>query len=214
MQDGIPQAEPRQGLHEPHGDLSYEALVRARLDFAERCFVNAQELTRFIDYKANFLLAAVALLTAALGIVASKALDVQPAVWPGWGWLRGLSLVSFLAYVAMAFAVIFNATRVYRVMPSQFEHRTAAPGLIYPLLVMSRFTGGSGGATDEEQYRDMLSSVRPADILHDYANQIVEISAIYERKQRAINASAAIFQWLTVSWVLTILLLLTMIIAR
>ena len=54
-----------------------------------------------IDLKANFLLSAVALMTAALGIVASQALEVSVDAGLGIA-LKAVGLVSFLAYVVLA----------------------------------------------------------------------------------------------------------------
>src|SRR5207248_10838944 len=50
--------------------IDSEMYVKARLDFAQRCFTSGQELNRNIDFKANFLITAVGLLTTALGVVA------------------------------------------------------------------------------------------------------------------------------------------------
>src|SRR5438093_12367563 len=88
-------------------------LVKARLDFAQRCLVNAQDLSRMLDLKASFLLSAVALMTAALGIVASKALEVlaEPGLQAA---LQAVGLVSFLVYVVLAFMVVYAATQVFR----------------------------------------------------------------------------------------------------
>ena len=45
-------------------------------------------------------------------------------------------------------------------------------------------------------------------MLHDYADQIVEVANIYRSKQTQINFSTTLFQWLTLVWIVTILLLL------
>src|SRR4051794_11443933 len=92
---------------------SPDTVFKAKLDFAERCFVNVQELSRFIDQKASYLLSAVALMTAALGIVASRALDSTPTE----AWQVGtkiLAMVFFAGYVVVAFSVIYNSTQVFR----------------------------------------------------------------------------------------------------
>src|SRR5215212_2113087 len=97
--------------------LGREALAKARLDFAERCLINAQDLSRMMDVKASYLLSAVALMTAALGIVATKSLDAQAD--------QGLQLVlkviglfSFLAYIILAFLVVYTATQVFKALGS------------------------------------------------------------------------------------------------
>src|SRR4026209_1927793 len=52
-----------------------EATVEKQLEFAESAFANIQELNRTMDQKANNLLAATALLTAALGLVLARAIE-------------------------------------------------------------------------------------------------------------------------------------------
>ena len=200
--------EPDQVDHE---GASPESALKMRLDFAERCFINALELVRFMDLKANYLLSAVALLTAALGVVASKALDVPPD--NDWQfWLKSAGLGFFLLFVATAFSVIYNATRVFRASATAPHGRSPAPSLIFPLAILGQFKAGSG--QDTERYVSSVLDVQPADILRDYANQIFEISSIYERKHHRINLSLDLFRWLTVFWVITILLLLGLIVLR
>src|SRR5438132_2454859 len=83
-----------------------DALTKTRIEFAERCFVNAQELSRFMDQKASFLLSAVALMTGAAGILASKAMDAR-ADQDWQAVLKALAFASFLVYAAVAFIVIY-----------------------------------------------------------------------------------------------------------
>src|SRR5688572_28611602 len=59
------------------GDQPASASVEAKLSFAREVFANAQDLTKTMDQKANNLLSSVALLTAALGILASTALTAS-----------------------------------------------------------------------------------------------------------------------------------------
>ncbi len=189
--------------------MSPEAAFKMRLDFAQRAFTNAQELTRLMDQKANYLLSAVALLTAALGIVASKALDIKPTA----GWelvVKGLSIVLFLGYLVLAFAVVYNATRVFRARSSMLTGQSAAPGMLFPLILLSRFS--TNGVVDENKYLIKLGSLTPEEILHDYANQIIEVSTIYSHKQQNINLSLTLFYWLTITWIMAILLLLALIV--
>ena len=182
-----------------------DALTKTRIEFAERCFVNAQELSRFMDQKASFLLSAVALMTGAAGILASKAMDAR-ADQDWQAVLKALAFASFLVYAAVAFIVIYNATRVFRALPNILPRDTAAPGLIFPLMLLQRYKPGQD--IGEDNYYSRLLAVGPDDILHDYANQIVEVSSIYQRKQEKINRSIRLFQYLNVSWIVTILLLL------
>ncbi len=188
--------------------FSSEALARTRLDFAQRCFTNAQELTRLMDQKANYILAAVGLLTAALGSLASRALEITPDA--NWLWLKPAGAVFTVAYMLIAFATIYNATRVYIATPHSLRPRTSAPGLLFPLMLLERFRTDTG--PDEELYFDKLSVLTPKDILRDYSNQIVEISNIYQSKQRRINLSIGLFRGLIGCWIITLLLLLAIIV--
>jgi hypothetical protein len=158
-----------------------------------------------LDLKASFLLSAVALMTAGLGIVASKALEVLPDV----GWqvaLQVVGLVSFLAYVVLAFLVVYAVTRVFRALGKTLTHKSSAPGLIFPLTVLERHRAQD--AVDEEMYFRRMANVSSNDIIRDYSNQVLEVSAIYHRKQTHINSSVRLFQYLSISWIVTMLLLL------
>ena len=204
-----------QTLMEPdqvdHDGASPESAVKMRLEFAERCFINSLELIRFMDLKANYLLSAVALLTAALGVVASKALDVAPE--NDWQfWIKSAGLTFFLLFVATAFAVIYNATRVFRASSTVLEGRNPAPGLIFPLAILGQFKAES--EQDAERYFQRISSLESSDILRDYSLQILEISSIYKRKHRRINLSLDLFRWLTIFWIVTLLLLLSLVVLR
>jgi len=204
-----------QTLMEPdlvdHDATSTESAVKMRLDFAERCFINSLELIRFMDLKAHYLLSAVALLTAALGVVASKALDVTPETdWQFW--IKGAGLTSFLLFVATAFSVIYNATRVFRASSTVLGGRDLAPGLIFPLTILGQFKAGS--AQDAEGYFERMSSLQSPDILRDYVSQILEISSIYKHKHHRINTSLDLFRLLTIFWIVTIMLLLALIVIR
>jgi hypothetical protein len=185
--------------------LGREALAKARLDFAERCLINAQDLSRMMDMKANYLLSAVALMTAALGIVASKSLDtkVTEALQIV---LKAVGLISFLAYIVLAFLVVYSVTRVFRALGTMSNRETMAPGLIFPLIVLERYK--ADGVIDEDKYFNKLVNVGSSDILRDYTNQVLEVSAIYQRKQLQINDSVRLFQYLSITWIVTMLLLL------
>lgn len=186
-------------------EVSQDSLVKARVEFAERCFINAQELSRFMDQKASYILYAVALLTTALGVVASTVLNSVPR----FDWqvlLKGVGLVFFLVYLVIAFLVVYNATRVFRALPHTLRRHTTAPGLIFPLILLSRFK--EDDEVDSELYFNRLSQVSLTDILHDYADQIVEIANIYRHKQSQINLSTRLFQGLIIDWIVTMLVLL------
>ncbi len=183
-----------------------EELVHARLAFAERCYINAQELNRSIDLKSNFLLAAVGLLTGAVGLLASSALAGKTSLeWPGI--LRGAGVLLILVYLLVAFSVVYSATSVYRAVPNVLRPETNAPGMIFPLMLLARFQKDE--IPDEEVYLNRLSTASAQDLLHDYANQIVEVSHIYKLKQSEINRSLQRFHWMSVLWIMTMLALVS-----
>jgi hypothetical protein len=186
-------------------EFSAETLAKFRLEFAQRCFINIQELIRFMDQKAGFLLAAVGILTAALGTLVTRVFgSTLSFAWQAA--FRTTGGVFVLAYLAMAFAVIYSATSVFIASPTMLRPDTMAPGLIFPLILLKRFEA------DEEMYLKKLSGVTPAELLHDYANQIMEIANIYQSKQRQVNLSMALFRWLCVLWIISMVLLLGIIV--
>jgi len=191
--------------------IDSESNVKARLDFAQRCFISAQELNRNIDFKANFLITAVGLLTTALGVVASAALssNIQPEV-PFPDVLRAIGAISLLAYLLMAFNVTYTATRVYQALPNTLHPDTQAPGLMFPLMVLTRFK--VDGNVSEQKYLDTLSRATPQELLYDYTNQIMEISNIYRYKQAQINLSIRRFQWLSILWIISMVMLVVIIV--
>ena len=75
-----------------------EALHKARLDYVQRCFQNVHELNRMMDQKANFLLAAVALITGALAVIATAPLNRKtPEEWQVY--LRIAAFIFLLIYL-------------------------------------------------------------------------------------------------------------------
>ena len=198
----------------PQAELSTETLFRARLDYVMRNFANAQDLIRFMDQKAGYLLSAVGLLTTALGIVAAKALDANANL--AWrlelsapdliAFLKLLGLISFVAYLLLAFVVLATTTMVFKALPNLLTRQSSAPGLIFPLILLEKYKKDDG--VDEDGYYMQLLNVQGNDILHDFANQVMEISGIYQRKQQQINTSIRWFEYLSVAWIVSVLLLL------
>jgi len=201
-------------VEQAHSELSEETLFKSRLDYVMRSFMNAQDLVRFMDQKAGYLLTAVGLLTTALGIVAAKALDANANL----AWrlelsapelvtlLKALALISFVTYMILAFVVLWYATRVFKALPNLLKRSTTAPGLIFPLILLEKYKTGDN--VDEDSYYSQLLKVQGNDILHDFANQVMEVSNIYQRKQRQINSSIKWFEFLSVCWIVSVLLLL------
>jgi hypothetical protein len=204
----------------PQTELSTETLFKARLDYVMRSFMNTQDLIRFMDQKAGYLLSAVGLLTTALGIVAAKALDANANLtWHvelSAPWLitslKVLSLISFIGYLLLAFVVLLTATRVFKALPNSLKRATGAPGLIFPLILLEKYRQDNN--VDDAGYYMRLLNVQGNDILHDFADQVMEISNIYQRKQQHINTSIRWFEYLGVAWIISVILLLAMTILR
>jgi len=183
--------------------LTPEFIARSRIDFAQRAFTNAQDLSRMMDQKASSLLYAVGLLTAALGIVGGRAL-AAPSEGGVQGYLQVIGVLFFAAYFLLAAPVVLFAAQAFRAARHTSRSTTAAPGLLFPLLVLSHIS--EGDIQNESRYFESLTRLSVPEMLRDYANQVVEISAIYDSKQRAVNRGVAVFRWLTVCWVVTIVL--------
>src|SRR5205085_9863877 len=116
-----------------------------------------------------------------------------------------IGLVLTLAYLLVAFNVLFRATQVFGARIGAVNPETTSPGMIFPLMVVKRHQ--KLGKPDEDLYLRRLLNARPQDLLHDYANQIIEISSIYQHRQKKLNESVKQFQWLSVVWVVTALVL-------
>lgn len=190
-------------------DLTSDALTQMRISFVERVFGNVQDLSRFMDVKAGYLLSAVALLTSALAIVGGGAFASPPQA--GWrAWLPGVAAVFFLAYIVMAMAMLYSIVRVFRARAHSSLPPGAAPGLVFPLELLTRYQAEGS----KQSYYARLNAITAQDILHDFANQVVIVSGIYQEKQREINRSTSLFVALGVFWVITLLLLLAIVVGE
>ncbi|MEO8286408.1 MAG: hypothetical protein ABI670_08215 [Chloroflexota bacterium] len=185
-------------------NASDDALAEARISFAREVFSNVQDLTKTLDQKANNLLSSVALLTAALGILASSAIGATTQdVWQRL--LKGAGVLLIVVYLLMAFYVIYTATKVYQARPNSVRPDTTAPGMLFPLMLVERYS--VEGRVDEDAYLNRLQRLQPNEILHDYANQIIEVSDIYRAKQQLVNLALNNFSRLSILWVVTMLVL-------
>ena len=183
--------------------------VEAKLSFAKDVFANAQDLTKTMDQKANNLLASVALLTAALGILASSAISAD--THEDWQRLfKGAGVLLIVVYLLMAFNIIYIATKVYQARTHSVRPNTNAPGMLFPLMLLERYS--VEGKADENAYLNRLQRLEPKEILHDYANQIVEVSDIYRAKQRLVNLALDRFRELSILWVVTMLVLMLIVV--
>ena len=105
-------------------ELSTETLFKARLDYVMRNFINTQDLIRFMDQKAGYLLSAVGLLTTALGIVAAKALDANANLT----WHLELSAPELITVLKVLALISFVAIYCWRSLcfraPPKFSRRS------------------------------------------------------------------------------------------
>lgn len=178
--------------------ITGEALRREQLAFAQRAFVNAQELIRFMDQKAAFILATVGVVTSALAALTVTVLR-QNADAP----LYLLATTAFLGlcYVLVSVIVIWTATVVFAAKSNTLRPASSAPGLLFPLIVLKKH------ARDESRYFEALRASSSGDLLAEYSNQIMELSNIYSDKQQRINLTLTLFQTLIVLWIVELLLL-------
>jgi len=185
--------------HTKHQDD--EGITKARLDYVQRCFINVHELNRMLDQKANFLLASVGLITAALGVIATAALNRKTA--EDWQlYLKTVAFTFLLVYLFLAFWVVLITTKVFRARTKLVSPNTHAPGLLFPLILLNRYH-------DEIGYKNKVSVLSYDDIIEDYSHQIIEVSNIYSSKQHNMNQATAAFQYLVWLWITSVFLLLT-----
>ncbi|MEA2575098.1 MAG: hypothetical protein QOH93_2396 [Chloroflexia bacterium] len=203
------QERPQDSDVDKLADSPADTSVEARLSFAREVFANVQDLTRTMDQKANNLLSSVALLTAALGILASNA--ITASTQEDWQRLfKGAGVLLIAVYLLMAFNVIYIATRVYQARTHSVRPDTAAPGMLFPLMLLERYA--VEGKADEDAYLERLQRIGPKEILHDYANQIIEVSDIYREKQKLVNLALDHFRRLSILWVVTMLVLMLIVV--
>lgn len=151
-----------------------------------------------MDQKAGFLLAAVGVLTASLWALAKDLVLVRNLVGIA-EVFRELGTFFLIAYLVLAFSTFYWAARVFGAVAHKVERGNTAPGLIFPLIILQRCS------RDELQYFTKMRIASTTDMLRDYCNQIMEISAIYESKHMRINVCQKLFRALAILWVVTIL---------
>lgn len=190
-----------------------EALLRTRLEYAQRCFANVQDLSRLMDQKAGYLLSAVSLLTLALGVVAAKSLDLKPTAALH-EVVHTTALLFMVGYTVVAFLVVYLTTRVFHALPHRRPPQPDAPGLMFPLMLLDRIEQSPAAKASEQVYFEQLNKVTVQGIMKDYSNQIIEVSTIYRHKQKQINRATSLFGLLVVSWVVTMLLLMVTLIIQ
>lgn len=180
---------------------------KEQLKFAERCFVNAQELNRFMDQKSGFVIATVGVLSASIAALGKDILLAKD--YTGWQlYFQAAGGCLALFYFGYAFATLYSAAQVFTASPHALKTSSHSPGLIFPLIILKRFN------KDVSQYNARMSSSSLDEILLDYCHQIMEISNIYEKKQSCINTTVSRFKRLSLIWVVTIVALVLTTLAR
>ena len=179
--------------------ISAADLFRMRLDFAARGLANVQELIRFMDQKSGLVISAVGILTTAQGAFMLRALSSTPQTLLEIT-LPMLIITCALTYTLVAFSVVFAGMKVFT--PSVAPRRAASqsPGFLFPLAVLAKNDG------NEDIYHQKMVASQPSDLLLDYANQMIEISNVFEAKHRYLNIVFRRFRWLSFLWLLTMLL--------
>ena len=176
-----------------------DTIQNARLMFAQTNLENAQNLVRFIDQKAAFILTAVGVLTAALFTLLVESANAPVATVAG-SIVRSLLAITVLVYAFISSLVVYAGARIYTPAKAELRPDTDAPGLIFPLTLLKRYEA------DEDRYRHKLLGVSYEDMLHDYANQMMEVSWIYQAKHHFLNTAVMRFRWLCVGWICAIFL--------
>ncbi len=184
----------------PLPELHDEAALRGRIEYATRAFGFTQELIRFMDQKAFFVISVVGMLTTALGFFTSVIIALAPR--PAWHEALGKAAgVAGLVYLVAAFAVIATASSVFMAR----SHRggsAGGPGLLFPLAVAGRHGADAGS------YLHSLLIAGPDAMLADYAGSITGSALIYELKQRRVNRAVQAMRGLSLVWMALIVLLL------
>lgn len=176
-----------------------DTLQNARLSFAQSNLENLQNLVRFIDQKAAFILTAVGVLTAALFTLVAGTVFAPARTTFDTAAKIVLGLTT-LAYTILASTVVYAVAQITSAGGTTLKPDTRAPGMIFPLTLLDRYNA------DEASYHARLLNLGYADMLHDYANQMMEVSSIYEQKHRFVNASIGRFRWLCVAWIVAVLI--------
>lgn len=176
-----------------------DTLQNARLYFAQSNLENLQNLVRFIDQKAAFILTAVGVLTAALFTLVAGTV-FAPARTPFDTIAKVVLGLTTLVYTILASTVVYAVAQITSAGSSTLKPDTQAPGMIFPLTVLQRYKA------DEASYHARLLDLSYEDMLHDYSNQMMEVSNIYQQKHRYVNASVSRFRWLCVAWIIAVLI--------
>lgn len=187
-------------VYESEGAVSLEKQRELQFNFAMQGLQNSQDLVRFLDQKAGLVITAVSILTAAIGALLIEAIRGAPVGVFGLA-IRGAIGVGVLLYMLLAFAVISWAIRVLMPAVNRLLPDSHALGLIFPLMVLQRTDA------DDAVYTRRVVQASIEDLIHDFANQILEVSYVYKEKHEQLGKVMRYFRWLSILWVLLMLLL-------
>lgn len=178
-----------------------EAQARMRLEFVKSSFAHTQDLIRFMDQKASFILTAVGILTTSLGIFTSIMLSLMDrSVWHSpMGAAGGLLAIT---YLALAFAVVYTASGVLMARSSRAAGAAARPNLFFLPAWIDR------EENDRATYLERLRGLEQQAIIEDYAGSTADVAAIYRMKEGRVNSAIARFRLLSILWISMILFLL------
>lgn len=177
-----------------------ERLAMLRLEFARNSFLHVQDVLRFLDQKAFYVLSAVGVLTTALGIYSSIMFGfVARETWQG---PAGVALGgAALLYLLVAFSVIVRASSVFRPRRGAPDQVIEGAGLFFLP------TAPPAIRDDLEGYGGRIAAMEGVDILADYAAASAALSAIYREKERRVTNAIAGFRFLAVLWISVIVML-------
>jgi len=188
---------------ETESPLTARELYRLQYDFAVHAYHDTQELIRFMDQKASFLVASVGILSAAISSIAFKAFDIKP----GSGWSFCIYLItatSLVSYMIVAIVAIAHAVHACQVTSGRRKQHTAsnnrARGLIYAQDIIDHCEDGG-----VDCYAAQLQAAQPQHLLHEYANSLYVIAKILVDKQHHVNVAIRLFYWLVAFWASSII---------
>jgi len=185
---------------EPEGAVSIEKQRELQFHFAMHGLQNSQDLVRFLDQKAGLVITAVSILTAAIGALLIEAVKSAPVGVVGVAF-RGAIGIGVLMYMLLAFTVISWAIRVLMPAVNRLLPDTQALGLIFPLMVLQRTKA------DDRVYAQRVAQASIEDLIYDFGNQILEVSYVYQEKHDQLGKVMRYFRWLSILWILLMLLL-------
>ncbi len=164
----------------------------AKVDYAKGVLANVEELIRFMDQKASFIVAI------CIFFVSSFFSVLQGYIAKGVGVEGYLIFVLTLWYLGHTAASIWNAILTAKVRQPRLESSSAAPALGFPLRIIEKYRSSSAA------YLDGLKRAQPQDLLADLSEQIVTASLIYADKAAHLGSAVRQLLWSAILWFATV----------